>query len=103
MNVFLTGIMSLLISISSAADCAEADIEAGKAKADKSCARCHGANGEGSGKNPAIAGLDAEEHVSMLKAYKNGERGGAMMRMLSGKLSEQEMLDLAAYYASLGQ
>jgi len=68
------------------------------------CVDCHGADGKGTGDAPAIAGLDEMEHVGMLKAYKSGERvdEGEVMGMFTEDLSEQDMADLAAYYATLG-
>jgi cytochrome c553 len=68
------------------------------------CADCHGANGEGMDDAPAIAGLDEMEHFEALKAYKSGERAdeSGMMLMFTEELSEQDMADLAAYYATLG-
>ena len=78
------------------------DAAAGETKA-ANCAGCHGAAGEGMGDNPAIAGLDAEEHFKMLQEYKEGTRGEAMMQMFGAQLSEEDMADIAAYYASLGE
>jgi len=68
------------------------------------CVDCHGANGEGMDDAPAIAGLDEMEHFEALKAYKSGERvdEGEVMMMFTEELSEQDMADLASYYATLG-
>jgi cytochrome c553 len=38
--------------------------------------------------------------VAALKAYKSGERSHPSMVGIAGSLSEQDMEDLAAYYAS---
>ena len=68
------------------------------------CAMCHGDSGEGDGgDSPAIAGMDEGEHVAALKAYASGERAdpSEMMADYAAALSEQDMADLAAYYASL--
>ena len=67
------------------------------------CADCHGARGEGDGDMSPIAGLEVDYHVEQLKAYKSGERTDEdeMMIMYVEDLSEQDMLDLAAYYATL--
>jgi len=68
------------------------------------CVDCHGADGKGVDDAPAIAGLDEMEHFTALKAYKSGERvdEGEVMLMFTEELSEQDMADLAAYYATLG-
>jgi cytochrome c553 len=68
------------------------------------CAGCHGDNGEGDGGDtPAIAGLDEAAHVAALKGYASGEKEdeSGMMAMYAEELSEQDMADLAAYYAGL--
>ena len=68
------------------------------------CADCHGEDGKGDEDNPPIAGLDETEHLNMLKAYKSGERVDEeeVMLMFTEELSDQDMADLAAYYATLG-
>jgi len=67
------------------------------------CADCHGEDGKGDEDNPALAGLDAAYHIEQLKAFKSGERvdEDEMMPMYAEDLSEQDMADLAAYYATL--
>lgn len=77
-----------------------ADADAGKAKA-KSCANCHGANGEGKGKWPAIAGMDQKKFVAAMEEYKAGTRKDGMMKTSVAKLATKDFEDLAAYYATL--
>ena len=79
---------------------ADGDIKAGEEKA-ASCVGCHGANGEGFGDNPAIAGWDVELFKSSMQAYKSGEIEDPMMNMLVAPLSDEDIADLAAYYGSL--
>ena len=69
------------------------------------CADCHGANGEGDGDNPKLAGKAEADIVAALAGYKSGEREdeSGMMADFAVDLSEQDMADLAAYYASLGK
>ena len=66
------------------------------------CADCHGDDGKGDEDNPALAGLDEAYQVEQLKAFKSGERvdEDEMMGMYAEDLSEQDMADLAAYYAT---
>ena len=68
------------------------------------CADCHGDDGAGDDESPALAGLDQAYHVEQLQAFKSGERDdeSEMMAMYVEDLSEQDMADLAAYYASIG-
>jgi cytochrome c553 len=67
------------------------------------CADCHGEDGKGDEDSPALAGLDEAYHVEQLKAFASGERvdEDEMMGMYAEDLSEQDMADLAAYYATL--
>jgi cytochrome c553 len=76
------------------------DVQAGKAKAN-TCATCHGAKGEGKSPNPALAGKSEDQFVQALKDYKSGKRTNAVMKTFATPLSEQDMANLAAYYASL--
>ena len=79
---------------------AAGDAQAGKAKAG-SCAGCHGANGEGKGTYPALAGKSEDTLVQALQDYKSGKRSNAIMKSFASKLSDQDIANLAAYYASL--
>ena len=79
---------------------AAGDAQAGKAKAG-ACAGCHGANGEGVKPNPALAGKSEGEIMEALKDYKSGKRANPIMKTLAGPLSDQDMANLGAYYASL--
>src|SRR6266487_2954013 len=98
-RVFLTaGLLALLGMVGVAQ--AAGDVQAGKAKAGP-CAGCHGANGEGTPPNPALAGTAENEFVQALKDYKSGKRSHAIMKTFASKLSDQDMADLGAYYASL--
>ena len=67
------------------------------------CSGCHGADGMGNADNPPAAGLDEAYFVEQLAAYKSGEREHAMMQMFVSTLSEEDMANLAAYYATLGK
>lgn len=97
-TLLITGTIALL-GIFGAAQAA-GDAAAGKTKS-AACAGCHGANGEGKGSFPALAGMKANEIVSMLKDYKSGKKNNAMMKSFAGPLSDQDMANLAAYYSSL--
>ena len=49
---------------------------------------------------PMIAGQNAKYIESALQAYKKGDRNHPTMRAIAETLSDQDMADLAAYYAS---
>jgi cytochrome c553 len=87
------------LGIASAAQAA-GNAEAGKAKS-ATCVGCHGATGQGVAPNPAIAGKPEAQFVQALKDYKSGAKPNPVKRGLTAALSDQDMEDLAAYYASL--
>ena len=67
------------------------------------CADCHGDDGLGDEDVPAIAGMDAAEQLKELMDFKSGARedeDGDMTDSVED-LSEQDMADLAAYFATL--
>lgn len=80
------------------------DVEAGKAKA-AVCAACHGKNGIAQIPGyPNLAGQNEQYLVSALKAYKNKQRSGGQAAIMQGQaagLSDEDIANLAAYYASL--
>lgn len=76
------------------------DAEQGRQKS-QTCAACHGPDGNST--NPAwpnLAGQHASYIVNQLKAFQNGERKNPQMSPMAVGLSEADMADLAAYYAS---
>lgn len=79
---------------------AAGDVKAGKAKA-STCAGCHGAEGLGNAQNPALAGKAAAQLAQQMRDYKSGARQHLMMNQMMKPLSEQDIENLAAYYASL--
>jgi cytochrome c553 len=96
-------IASMILMLAAGTALAGGDASRGESLAED-CAMCHGDNGEGDGdETPAIAGMDEAEHVAALKAYAAGERDdpSGMMADTAAELSEQDMADLAAYYATL--
>ena len=82
---------------------AQGDAVRGKVKA-ITCMGCHGIPGYHNAYPnypvPRVGGQHAEYIVAALKAYKSGERGHATMQAQTASLSEQDMQDIAAYFAS---
>lgn len=72
--------------------------EAGQGKS-VTCAACHGPDGNSvTPEWPNLAGQHAEYIVRQLEAYKNAERRDVGMQGFASTLSEQDMLDIAAYF-----
>lgn len=77
-----------------------ADPEAGRVTATQ-CAICHGIGGEGNGApKSCIACLDADEFIKHINDFKNGVRKNVMMERFVKNLSDEEIENLAAYYAT---
>ena len=80
---------------------ASGDAAAGKTKA-ATCSACHGANGISQVPiNPNLAGQVPGYISAQLKAFKSGERKNAIMAGMAASLSDEDMDDLDAFYASL--
>ncbi len=79
-----------------------ADVNAGKVIAERDCRACHGANGGGTA--PAIPHLAAQRErylFASLKEYKDGKRTHAALRNLATNMTEADLRNVAAYFASL--
>ena len=65
------------------------------------CATCHGPDGTSViPANPNLAGQHATYLSNALKAYKSGSRSNPIMTSMVAALSEQDIEDIAAYYAA---
>jgi len=82
-----------------------ADIAAGQEKA-YTCLGCHGVehyvNVYPSYHVPRIAGQHAEYLAAALQAYRAGTRSHQTMQANAGLLSDQDIADISAWLASLG-
>ncbi len=65
------------------------------------CVTCHQQSGRGDG-IPSIVGWPAESFVAVLNAYKSKERDNLVMQTIAGRLQDDEIAALAAYFESLG-
>jgi cytochrome c553 len=99
MKLLLTVVIVASLGAVAAAEAA-GDVAAGKTKA-ALCAGCHGANGQGVPPNPALKGKTEDALVEALKDYKSGKRNNAVMKAFAVQLNDQDIANLAAYYASL--
>ncbi|MEO8836605.1 MAG: c-type cytochrome [Caldimonas sp.] len=65
------------------------------------CAACHTSDGSrGSAANPILQGQHPEYLVKQLVEFKAGKRENAIMRAMATPLSEADMKNVAAFYAS---
>ncbi|MBA1147028.1 cytochrome c [Ectothiorhodospiraceae bacterium WFHF3C12] len=76
------------------------DPAAGERKS-ATCAGCHGQAGRSTNPQyPILAGQYADYLYRTLVDYKTGARQNAVMKGMVANLSEEDMWDLAAYYAA---
>ncbi|WKJ91378.1 c-type cytochrome [Methylomonas montana] len=84
-----------------AASANAADINAGKTSA-AACQGCHGAAGISSSPLwPSLAGQSAIYIESQLNKFRTGQRDNDVMKPIAAGLSENDIQNVAAYYASL--
>ena len=94
---------ALMFAVSTSA-LADGDATAGMHK-NALCQGCHGIPDYKTAfpfvyRVPKLAGQHAAYIVSALKEYKAGDRSHPTMRAIAAGLSDQDMADLAAYYAA---
>jgi cytochrome c553 len=78
-----------------------AQIRAGQEKS-RSCMVCHGQLGISNIPNaPHLAGQPAIYLVEQMKAYRSGKRANEVMAVIARPLSDADIDDLAAWYASI--
>ncbi|GAB3025038.1 c-type cytochrome [Bowmanella dokdonensis] len=93
----LIGLLAILAALPATA----ADIQAGKSKS-ATCAACHGTNGIAMiPMYPNLAGQKEQYLVLQLKAFRDGTRQNMVMSPMAKPLSDEDIANLAAYYASL--
>jgi cytochrome c553 len=94
---------ALLIAAASTAPNASAqNLDAGKTKAQQVCAVCHGPQGITSMANtPNLAGQPEIYLAQQLRDYKSGKRAHAVMAVIAQPLTDEEVANIAAFYASI--
>ena len=83
---------------------ADGDPAAGKERT-RMCAGCHGISSYKAAfpevyRVPKLGGQHAAYIVKALQAYKSGERSNPTMKAIASDLTDKDMADLAAYYAT---
>lgn len=84
-----------------AAPAHKGDPKAAETIVNQVCAGCHAVDGNSAAAaNPKLAGLNSEYLYKQLTQFKSGDRKNAVMSGMVANLSEQDMLNLAAYYSA---
>ena len=90
-----------VIAVAAAQAAAAADVKAGRQKA-LQCQTCHGL--DGSAKIPEAPSLAGQSEMYLVKAmqdYRSGARKNEMMSIVAPMLKDQDIADLAAYFAAI--
>lgn len=79
-----------------------ANVNAGKTRAAAACSVCHGQLGLSTLPNaPHLAGQPQIYLSEQLRNYRSGKRSHEVMSLIAKPLSDQDIEDLAAWYASI--
>ncbi len=91
----------LLAAVAASPPLQAADAAAGKAKA-QACAVCHGPMGISNMPDaPHLAGQPEIYLAAQLRAYRSGERKHEVMAVMAKPLSDDDIANLAAWFASI--
>ena len=102
-NAYQNWFLGAVLAAAASGAWAAGDAAAGKGKT-AMCQGCHGIPGWKTAfpevyHVPKLGGQHAAYIVKALQAYKSGERSHPSMQGIAAGLSDQDMADLAAYYA----
>lgn len=64
------------------------------------CANCHGTNGRSVGVMESLAGYDKEKFITNMKEFRSGDKPATLMHQLVKGYTDQQIADLAAYFAA---
>lgn len=100
MKRLVFSLASILMAVTSlTAYAQQGDAAAGESKA-AVCAACHGADGNSDvASNPKLAGQNQRYTLKQLRDIKSGARVVPLMTGLLDNLNDQDLMDLAAFYA----
>ncbi len=88
------------LAAENAVPAAKVDLAKGGAISAQVCAACHSADGSrGSPAQPILQGQHPEYLVKQLSEYKSGKRKNPIMQGIASVLSEDDMKNVAAFYA----
>ncbi len=100
-TTYITRAIFITTLIASSAVFSAANVAAGKAKA-VTCIGCHGPEGIAFAPNfPNLAGQKAFYLATAIQSYRTGERNDPTMKAMVAGLTDADVANLAAYYASL--
>ena len=100
-TVLLAAALALPVLAQDAKAPPKVDMAKGQTLSTQVCGACHSADGSrGSPANPIIAGQHPEYLAKQLEEFKSGKRNNPVMKGFASTLSEADMRNVAAFYAS---
>ena len=101
-SIIMSAALACALAAATAGEAAAAgDVAAGRHKA-LACQTCHGLDGSAKiPQAPNLAGQNATYLVKALKDYRSGARKNDMMSLVAPTLKDQDIDDLAAYFAAI--
>ena len=94
-------ILTALFTATLATTASAGDVAAGKVRS-ATCAGCHGADGISAVPNyPNLAGQKEAYLIMTLQGFRDGTRENNVMNAMAKSLSDADIENLAAFYASL--
>ena len=97
----LAGLLAAPALAATPAVATKPDLAKGQAISTQVCAACHSADGSrGSPANPILAGQHPEYLLKQLQEYKSGKRNNPVMKGFASTLSDDDMKNVTAFYAS---
>jgi cytochrome c553 len=95
-------LLAPLLAVLCTPDALAQNIEAGKVKAQQVCSVCHGVQGVTTMANtPHLAGQPEMYLAQQLRDYKSGKRINPVMAVIAQPLTDEEIVNLSAFYASI--
>ncbi len=67
------------------------------------CTTCHQLSGESTGGIPPITGWPKNQFIAVLRSYRAKERDNEVMQTIAGRLSDDEIAALAAFFEDQGK
>jgi cytochrome c553 len=93
--------MATPLAASESKPAAKADLVKGEAIATQVCSACHTSDGSrGIVTNPILQGQHPEYLAKQLSEFKSGKRDNAVMKGMASALSDDDMKNVAAFFAS---
>jgi cytochrome subunit of sulfide dehydrogenase len=99
MRIFLRAALVLGLLTATTAAMAETSLQVRSLAA--SCANCHGTNGVAQPGMESLAGKPKEDLLKKMLDFKTGKKPATLMHQLSKGYTDEQLEQLAAYFAAL--